>query len=68
SLGPGTITNWDDLGTTLCNQFGEKVDNLSLLEQLTTIKRDPNELMTDFNFIFQKTWDKIPILMRPTLE
>ncbi|KAH9308760.1 hypothetical protein KI387_036671, partial [Taxus chinensis] len=48
--------------------FGEKGDNLSLLEQLTTIKRAPNEQLTDFNFRFQRSWDRIPVVVRPTAE
>ncbi|KAH9291090.1 hypothetical protein KI387_044661, partial [Taxus chinensis] len=48
--------------------FGEKGDNLSLLEQFTTIKRDPNEHPTDFNFRFQRSWDKIPVVVRLRAE
>ncbi|KAH9308959.1 hypothetical protein KI387_036870, partial [Taxus chinensis] len=35
---------------------------------LTTIKRAPNEKLTDFNFRFQKTWERIPVAVRPTVE
>ncbi|KAH9314391.1 hypothetical protein KI387_023018, partial [Taxus chinensis] len=45
SLTTGSITNWNQLCSALCSQFGERADNLSLLEQLTTIKRAPNEQM-----------------------
>ncbi|KAH9313873.1 hypothetical protein KI387_022500, partial [Taxus chinensis] len=61
SLTTGSIQTWDHLCRALHNQFGEKGDNLSLLEQLKTIKRAPNEQLTDFNLIFQRTWDMIPL-------
>ena len=52
SLPPNSITNWDELGAKLCKHFEDKSDHLSLLEQLTTIKRTPHEFMTDFNYRF----------------
>ncbi|KAH9299000.1 hypothetical protein KI387_030682, partial [Taxus chinensis] len=67
-LGAGSIQNWDQLCIALCGQFGERADNLSLLEQMTTIKRAPTEQMTDFNSRFQRTWERIPIVVRPTNE
>ena len=36
-----SITDWDELGAALCKYFEDKSDFLSLLEQLTTIKRPP---------------------------
>ncbi|KAH9294558.1 hypothetical protein KI387_040236, partial [Taxus chinensis] len=68
SLASGSIQNWNQLCIALHEQFGEKGDNLSLLEQLTTIKRAPNEQLTDFNFRFQRTWERIPMVVRPTAE
>lgn len=68
SLKEGSIQNWNQLCTTLHNQFGEKGDNLSLLEKLTTIKRAPNEQLMDFNLRFQWTWDMIPTAVKPTNE
>ncbi|KAH9293400.1 hypothetical protein KI387_041395, partial [Taxus chinensis] len=68
SLGAGTIQNWNQLCIVLHEQFGEKGDNLSLLEQLTTIKRAPNEHLTEFNFRFQRSWDRIPVAVRPTTK
>ncbi|KAH9299879.1 hypothetical protein KI387_044102 [Taxus chinensis] len=68
SLGTSSITNWNQLCIALHEQFGEKGDNLSLLEQLTTIKRAPNEQLTDFNFSFQRSWDRIPVAVRITAE
>lgn len=62
----GSITNLNELWTTLFNQFREKIDKISFLEQLTTIKRAPNELMANFNFRFQKTWERIQVLVRLT--
>ena len=53
-LAHGSITDWDELGAGLCKHFEDKSDHLSLLEQLTTIKRAPHECMTDFNYRFQK--------------
>ncbi|KAH9298487.1 hypothetical protein KI387_030169, partial [Taxus chinensis] len=67
-LGAGSIQNWDQLCTTLCGQFGERAENLSLLEQMTTIKRAPTEKMTYFNSRFQRTWERIPIMVRTTTE
>ncbi|KAH9296981.1 hypothetical protein KI387_028663, partial [Taxus chinensis] len=68
SLTTGSIQNWNQLCTALCDQFGEKGDNLSLLEQVTMIKRAPNEQLTNFNLRFQRTWDRIPTTVKPTNE
>lgn len=32
------------------------------------IKRSPQEQMNDFNFRFQRIWDRIPIIVRPPPE
>ena len=40
-LAHGSITDWDELGEGLCKHFEGKTDHLSLLEQLTTIKKSP---------------------------
>ena len=34
---------------------------------MTTIKRAPHEYMTDFNYRFYKTWDRIPTVIQPSL-
>ncbi|KAH9317715.1 hypothetical protein KI387_019484, partial [Taxus chinensis] len=68
SLGASSITNWNQLCIVLHEQFGEKGENLSLLEQLTTIKRAPNEQLTNFNFRFQKSWERIPVAVRLAVE
>lgn len=61
------INNWDELGEILCKHFKDRSDHLSLLEQLTMIKRTPHECMTNFNYRFQKTWDRIPTIVKPLL-
>ena len=33
---------------------------------MTTIKRHPNEHISDFNFHFQRTWDKSPPSIKPS--
>jgi hypothetical protein len=65
-LAHSSITNWDGLGVGLCKHFEDKSDHLLLLEKLTTIKRAPHECMTDFNYIFQKTWDRVPTSVKST--
>ena len=55
SLLVNSITTWDELGTLFINKFEERSDNLTLIEQLTTIKRHLNEHILDFNFHFQRT-------------
>lgn len=60
------VTDWDDLGDKLCKHFEEKSDHVSLLEKLTTIKRAPYEYMINYNYRFQKTWDRIPAIIKPT--
>ena len=65
-LAHGSITYWDGLGVGLCKHFEDKSDYLSLLKQLASIKRAPHECMTNLNYIFQKTWDRIPNLVNPT--
>ena len=65
-LAHGSITNWDELGVGLCQNFEDKSDYLSLLEKLITIKRAPHECMTNFNYRFQKTWDRIPTSVKST--
>lgn len=62
-----SITDWDGLGEEICKHFEEKSDHLSLLEQLNTIKREPHEYMTNFNYRFQNTWDRIPTVVKPSL-
>lgn len=39
-LQPNSIKKWDELGERLFEKFEDKSDHLSLVEQLTTIKRD----------------------------
>ena len=51
-LSHGSIMDWDGLGEGLCKHFEDKSDYLSLLEQLTTIKRAPHECMTNLNYRF----------------
>lgn len=65
-LAHGSIIDWDGLGPGLYKHFEDKSDHLSLLEQLTTIKRAPHECIADFNYRFQKTWDKIATSVKPT--
>ena len=52
SLPVNLIATWDKLGTIFISKFEEKLDHLSLIEQLNTIKRCPNEHISDFNFHF----------------
>lgn len=40
-----SIATWDELGQLLNRHFEDKLDHLSLVEQLTTIKRAPHEHM-----------------------
>ena len=54
-LAISSIDLWDALGDALIRNFEDKPDYLSLVEQLTTIKRAPQEQMTDFNNRFQRT-------------
>lgn len=54
-LPSSSIHNWDELGEKLCKHFEDKSNNLSLMEQQSTIKRAPHEFMADFNYRFQKT-------------
>jgi len=61
-----SIHDWDELGQALYRKFGERANNFSLLEQLTTIKRAPNEMIVDFNFRFQRMWERILALLRPS--
>lgn len=61
-----SIETWDELGSRLCKFFEDKSDHLSLVEQLSAIKRAPHEDMSDFNHRFQRTWDRIPQMVRPT--
>lgn len=37
------VNDWDDLDDKLTKQFADKSDHLSLVEQMTTIKRAPQE-------------------------
>ena len=67
-LAAASITDWDQLGTALCDFFKDTSDHLSLMEQLSTIKRAPHEQVSDFNFRFQKTWERIPVTVRPSAE
>lgn len=62
----GSIHNWDELGEKLSKHFEDKSDHLSLVEQLTTIKKSSHAFMGNFNYRFQKTWDRIPTLFKPS--
>lgn len=64
----GSITSWDELGDALRKHFEDKSDNLSLVEQLTTIKRDPQEKMIDYNSRLLKTWNRILVSVRPLAD
>ena len=66
SLAVNSIATWDALGSLLISKFEDRSDNLSLVEQLTTIKRQSNEHISDFNFRFQRTWDRIPATVKPS--
>lgn len=68
SLNVGSITSWDRLGDLLRKYFEDDLDSLSLVEQLQLIKRDPREQMTNFNGRFLKTWNMIPINIRPSID
>jgi len=61
-----SIMSWDDLGDGLHKHFEDKYDLLSLLQQLSTIKKNSHKHMSDFNYYFQKTWDRIPVTVRST--
>ena len=43
SLPVASISTWDELGDAFTKSFEDKSDHLSLVEQLTTIKRAPQE-------------------------
>ena len=64
----GSIDSWDALGDALTRHFEDKSDYLSLVEQLTTIKRAPQEQMMDFNNRFQRTWTRISVSVRPSTD
>lgn len=68
TLAVGSINSWDRLGDALSKHFEDKSDNLSLVDQLTTIKRDPQEQMTDYNSRFLRTWNRIPATVRPSAD
>lgn len=65
-LPSNSIHNWDELGEKLCKYFEDKSDHLSLVVQLTTIKRAAHDFMGDFSYRFQKTQDRIPSLVKPS--
>lgn len=67
TLAVSSINSWDRLGDTLSKHF-DKLDNLSLVKKLTTIKRDPQEQMTDYNSRFLRTWNRIPATVRPSAD
>ena len=51
-LAHNTISNMDEIRERVCKHFEDKSDHLSLLEQLTIIKRAPQKYMIDFNYRF----------------
>ncbi|KAH9289488.1 hypothetical protein KI387_033605 [Taxus chinensis] len=64
----GSIITWDNLGEKLLKQFQDNSDHLSLIEQLSTIKRAPNEFMSSFNIHFSRTWERIPASVKPQAD
>ena len=66
SLPVNSIATWDELGNAFTSKFEDKSNHLSLVDQLTTIKRCPNEHISNFNFRSQRMWDKIPPSIKPS--
>ncbi|KAH9332167.1 hypothetical protein KI387_044311, partial [Taxus chinensis] len=50
----------NELGTKLYKKFEDKNYHLSLVEQFNTIKRPPQEYMSDFNLRFEKNLEMDP--------
>lgn len=57
SLTLNSICSWDQLGDHFFQRFSDKADRSSLMHQLITIKRTPQEALTEFNLCFQRTWE-----------
>lgn len=64
-LTPQSITTWGQLCQAFIKRFTTDGDDSSFLSFIACIKRYSNEMVDDFNTFFEKTWNSIPIRIRP---
>ncbi|KAH9294710.1 hypothetical protein KI387_038298, partial [Taxus chinensis] len=46
--------------------YGDKTDPRFLLSEFENIKKNPNESIHDFNTQFNKTLNRLPVILRPS--
>jgi hypothetical protein len=61
-----TIGTWKALESTFMRQWGEKRDHLYYLTEFGSLKKKENETIVEFNRIFNKLYNNIPIDIKPS--
>jgi hypothetical protein len=64
SLPDAFIDGWDLFQEKFVERWANKLDNSSLINVFTHIKKNGDETVTDFNALFSKNYYKIPITIR----
>ncbi|KAH9311125.1 hypothetical protein KI387_026160, partial [Taxus chinensis] len=65
SLPDNSIDSWTEMKNAFRLQYGDKTDPRFLLSKFENIKKNPNESVHDFNTRFNKTLNRLPVILRP---
>jgi hypothetical protein len=60
-----SIHSFHEFETIFLEKWERKKNSLHLLTQYNNLRRNPNELVQDFSYRFKKTYDAIPIDVKP---
>ena len=61
----GSIHNVNEFETIFLRKWERKKNSLHLLTQYNNLRRGPNEPVHDFSFRFKKTYNAIPVDVKP---
>ncbi|KAH9287659.1 hypothetical protein KI387_031776 [Taxus chinensis] len=61
-----SIDSWTEMKNAFRLQYGDKTDPRFLLSEFENIKKNPNESVHDFNTQFNKTLNRLPVILRPS--
>ncbi|KAH9293079.1 hypothetical protein KI387_041720, partial [Taxus chinensis] len=68
ALPDNSIDSWTEMKNAFRLQYGDRTDPRFLLSEFENIKKNPNELVHDFNTRFNKTLRRLPVNLRPCDE
>ncbi|KAH9315955.1 hypothetical protein KI387_024582, partial [Taxus chinensis] len=66
SLPTNSIDSWTEMKNAFRLQSGDRTDPKFLLSVFENINKNPNEFVHDFNTRFNKTLNRLPIILRPS--